>query len=379
MSLNDDAISDLPTDTLVDDDIVKSSPITQPNNNATVIIPTTNVIDSEATIIPQEKMDEIINSDVSFKTLQNGVETITQLQDVEKEFLATESIDQNSAKYLNEFIPDLLTTISLEEFTKTPSKTNYQLVTKLLKKKIALEQEEIKTNFLVFMKQSLHDVKEVLEHIKEDYLQTFLSDMYNMAKIAERVVVDVSANKNTIVPYANGEHIEFLDIAELDLLKLDFGNLQLKDTSIKQLSAYKAAIELIISNTGIKTLIVLANDAQVIQFPVTKEFMVHANEATVNLLYLAKFFNSSHLRDYVESLGPKIDDLILKLEQLKSLFDEQVDYQGVRQFLVDHSAEIGFINSQSLMISSHISNISTLGLNVQEMFIYLSKIAHPKA
>lgn len=379
MSLNDEATADL-DNTLVDDDVVHSSPVVPVQDKSTTIIVDDRTKPLEGTGVTEEQVQAITDTNVQFKIIEDNVTKVVDLQDVEKEFLAQESIDRNMAEYLDSQFTGLLgNKIAIEEYTRTPSRTNLEMTKRHVKLSVAQEEAQVVDSFNSFTMKSLGDTAEILEVLKEKYLFDFSTNVAELARLSENVIANISESKNTIVPYQNGEHVEFVDIADLDLVKLDFANLKLEAPTIDKLSMYKANIASVLANSNIKTLITLVIDCGRVSYPVDHEIINLAMTKPISLLTLAKFFNNKALIEFVDSFDSRISDCLSVIEQVKQDTATLDTFEKLREYLVTHSAEIHNAIHQALQMVCHVNNVSIIALNVKELFSYLTTLAHPKA
>lgn len=377
MALNDEAVEDLPDDTLIDEDVVKSSPVAPVTDQTTTIVVKTPEVKQEATLLSEADVQAITDTDIKFKLIGDQTEKIVDLEEIEQEFISQESIDRNTAQFLDEHFKGLLgPRLTLEEFTRTPSKTNFLAAQKHVKLCLSQEQAAAVIEFSEFTTNTLKGTSEILEKLKEDFISQFLIIMSGTARLSEAVIADISQSKNTIVPYRNGEHVEFVDVATLDLMSLDFGNLELKPETVSLLTMHKKNIEAIIANSSVKTLIVLAVDCDKISYPVDKEILVHAAEKPIDLLTLAKFFNSNALRDYLNTFGATADEAKATIDHIRTEAAElQQNYPDIKEYLVAKSATLHNAINTTMQLVSTINNLNTLALNVSTMFKCLSELS----
>lgn len=377
MSLNDDAIADLPTDTMVDEDLIKTPPIVPVTDKTTLILTKTPEVKQDVTMVTEEEVQSLLDTDIQFKLIGDQTSKVVELRDIEQEFLAQESIDRHTAQFLNEHFQGLLSPrLTLEEFTRSPSKTNFKVTQQHIQLSISQEEAEVVDTFSHFTTKSLDDVAKVLDRIANDYLSQFMDNMRILAKTSEAVIADVSQNKNTIVPFQNGEHVEFVDVATLDLLALDFNNLKLKTESVASLTAYKDNIRSIIDNSSVKTLIVLVVDCEKVSYPIDKEILMRVSDKPIDLLTLAKFFNGNALRDYLDTFGATVTTAQEDIKKILSEVQElQQTYPAVKEYLITKSAHIHSVINTSVQMAANINNLNILALNVKTLFEYLSNLA----
>lgn len=379
MALNDDAVDDLPANTLVDEDLVKTPAIVTPTDQDTMILVKTSEVPQEISLLTEDDVKKITETNVKFKLIGDQTQKIVDLRAVEHEFIAQESIDRHTAQYLNQHFEGLLSSkLSIEEFTKSPTKTNFDVTKRHVNVMISQEEAAAVIDFSDFTQNALKDTQEVLEKISSDYLGQFQIIMSGIARLSESVIADISQNKNTVVPYQNGEHVEFLDIAEMDMVTLDFGNLKLNTETVSILSKHKQNIEHIIANSSVKTLIVLAVECGKVSYPVDREILVHAMDKPMNLLLLAKFFNSVALRDYIDGFSTTIANAIADIDSTRSETEALAEnYSSVKEYLIAKTEMIHCSINAALQIATTINNLNLLALNVSSMFQCLSRIAKP--
>lgn len=379
MGINDDATADL-DDTLVDHDIIQSAPIVPVNDKQTTVIPWSKQVAPKPDALTAEEIQQVAQSDISFKTIEDNVEHVVELEDVEKEFLAQESICQASAKHLNEHFDGLLSNrISIEEYTRSPSQTNLVVTKQFIRRALAQEQSTIITEFGQFTQSSIKDVLSVIDKLNDDYLNGFYANMSSIAQVATGVIAGLSENKNTIVPFQNGEQIEFIDIAEADLVSLDFNQLKLEPATIAQLSLYRDNIKCILNDIDVRTLITLVVECGKVSYPVDNAILARSMERPMHLLLLAKLFNSEALRAYLDTFKETLEESRNLLEEVQAASLAITEYDALRLFITERSQVIHTSIKQTLRVAQCMNHLNMLAWNMKELFLYMNQIAHPKA
>ncbi len=379
MGINDDAVQDL-DDTLVDHDVIRSTPVAPLNPVQTTVVPWSREISPKPQALTEGDIQQIAQSDVQFTVIENDIAHTVELEDVEKEFLAQESICQDTAKHLNEYFEGLLTSrVSIEEFTRKPSRTNLAVTEKFIRQSIAQEQSTIITSFTQFTQSSITDVLSIIDKLDEDYLNAFDANMVSIANLATGVIEGLSENKNTIVPFQNGEQIEFIDIAEADLICLDFNNLKLEPATVQQLSLYRDNIKQIVNECDMRILITLAVECGKVSYPVDNAILARSMERPIHLLLIAKLFNSSALRTYIEGFKGSLYECRSLLETLQQDASVITEYPTLASFITERSQVIHSAIKQVLRIALCMHQLNILAWNTKELFSYMNQITHPKA
>lgn len=379
MGINEDAVEDL-DDTLVDHDLIQSAPVISTRDEQTTVIPWSKQIAPQPPALTETQIQHIAQSDVQFKIIEDEVEHVVELETVEQEFLAQESVCQASVKVLNEHFEGLLSNrISIEEYTKSPSQTNLKITEQYLRRTIAQEQAAVLTSFTDFTRDTVTDVLAVVDKLTEDYLSPFQTNMEATADLATGVIAGLSENKNAIVPFQNGEQIEFIDIAEADLIALDFNQLKLEPATVAQLSVYRDNIKHILQDTDIRLLITLAVDCGKVSYPADSAILARSMERPVHLLLLAKTFNSEALRAYLASFEATLADAREVLEAIEGTADTIEDYDSLRRFITQRSQDIHTAIRHTLKIAQCMNHLNLLAWNLKELFMYMDQITHPKA
>lgn len=379
MGINDDAVQDL-DDTLVDHDVIRSTPVAPLNPIQTTIVPWSREISPKPQALTEGDIQQIAQSDVQFTVIENDIAHTVELEDVEKEFLAQESICQDTAKYLNEYFEGFLTSrVSIEEFTRKPSRTNLGVTEKFIRQSIVQEQSTIITSFTQFTQSSIGDILSVIQKLDDDYLNAFDANMTSIASLSTDVIAGLSENKNTIVPFQNGEQIEFIDIAEADLICLDFNNLKLEPVTVQQLSLYRDNIKQIVNECDMRILITLAVECGKVSYPVDNAILARSMERPIHLLLIAKLFNSSALRTYIEGFKGSLYECRNLLETLQQDASVITEYPTLASFITERSQVIHSAIKQVLRIALCMHQLNILAWNTKELFSYMNQITHPKA
>lgn len=379
MALNDDAVIDL-DDTLVDHDVIQSSPVASVSQQQTTVIPWSPEVSPQSQALTDTAIQAIAQSDVNFKILTDNVEHIVELEDIEKEFIAQESICQSTAKYINEHFSGLLNhRVTLESFTKLPSQVNHSLTKRYIRQTIVQEQLTLTSSFMQFTESSIKDTVNLIIAIDENYLRSFIDNMSSMAETATGVIGSLSENKNTIVPFQNGECIEFIDIAEADLLTLDFQQLKLESSTVTQLSLYRDNIKHILSDSDMRLLVTLVVDCNKVSYPADKEILARSVDRPIHLLLLAKLFNSVALREYLETFELMLSEYRRVLDDVQTDATAMDNFDKLKQFMIERSSTVHTAIKNTLRIVQCMNHLNLLAYNMKEMFLYMDKISHPKA
>ena len=308
MGLNDDI-----DDTIVDSDIRQQPiPIDKSQEDITVIVD-----DKEPTALTESDLQSLVKADVQFKVITDNVDKIVELEDVESELIAAESINKSSAKYI-EHVFNGLDNISIEDFTISPSKTNYSKVLNFVRKSIATEELATIELYGSFITQSLKDVEDILERIKDKYLSSFISLVETLSTVSKIIINDVSNSKNKIVSYRKvNDQIEFIDITRKSIDNLNFNNVQLEQPIPPSLQIAVDNIRNILSTDNTRVLIYVAIEKDVITYPFSSIDISNYTDRYVDILTLAKFFNSETFQNYINGFEVTIKEMLIFIKDLK--------------------------------------------------------------
>ena len=375
MSLNDGVLDDLPSDTIVDEDLIKSGSSIDKDQQGVLITAKTDKIPEAVTELSEVELSDLTKADVEFKVVTDNVEKIVELEDVEKEFIAKESIDKDGVRYLDQCITGLLgSNLAIEEFTIAPSKINYKSTMKKVRKHIATEQMAAASSFCSFINNTLNDTVKVLEKVRDEYLETNLVNIANIASLAEAVINDVSSSKDLIIPYTQDRKVDFVDISTMDLATLDFSSIQLDSNTKNDLNILKDNIVSVLNNSELKQLIIMVVDKGVIEFPADREVILDSLQKPVNILTLAKFFNSPVLKADLTSYNNNINECLRVVNTIIEEAAKLEEYRDIKNYLVSNSINIQKFIDDSYRCIACIGSINMLALNVKELFIYISKL-----
>jgi len=216
MSLNDEVIND---DNSLD--IVMPDTTTNKKEQIEIIAINKASLNTE-TELSESDIAAISNMDVKFKLITDGAEKIVEMKDVEAEILSTESMSKNTAKYIDSFFAGLISenNFSIEEFTNSPSKTNYATTCRYIKKRISLEKIDIISSFKLFREEPISDTIEVLIKCKDFYIPKLIEKILELNK--------EYSNLNTII---NEKDVIFIiDQNTVNILNTDLKELKLNDS-----------------------------------------------------------------------------------------------------------------------------------------------------
>lgn len=328
MSLNDDVVDDLPIN---DDRVIED------NTDAT-----------NALLV--EKVNSKYKTIVDSKTKTAGLVVLgTEL--------ATEGlICRSKAKSLMEDFSELSNRVSVEEFTVAPSTVNLNLTQRHMTQVIGLEDRSVTEEFGKLVRTDLNDMKTMLTSVIDDKLIDFRIAIKEIALIAENVVRTISTSKDLIIPYSNDGVTEFLDITTIPLSVLDLTKSSADLGDITTINNAIISINKIIESSNyIRTLIHVVIDNEEIPETLTVNDVVKFLDTPIDILTLAKFFNSNSLIVHLNNLDRTITNVIADIDKVTEVIDSCKNYSEIDEILTP--------------------SIISRAMEVTSMMLYLNRIS----
>ena len=220
-------MNDLEDETLLGDDVIQKPSTDQANKTPITVIPEDDLHKMPLQGAPQELIERLPNMDVSFKLVEEGHSKVVNMKEVEEEIVSQEAISKDKAQYVNVAFESLFQgPVNLNEFTKTPSKTNYSYVLKHMKQAIAVEEASVVANFQLMIDNPLNDYKATLNQIKLGCIPSLVETLYTLRGLTTSgkdpsssisLMADMEQSKSSMVEYDDG----FTNLTTIDLLSIE--------------------------------------------------------------------------------------------------------------------------------------------------------------
>lgn len=374
MSLNADVMDDIEEESVIDNDIIQQPSAVKPNTTPITIVAKTDVVKQEITELSEADKQTLPAMDISFNVVKDGVNKVIELQDVENDILAQESINRTKAELVNEVFPGLLgQSIRLEEFTHSPSKTNFLYVKKHMKTKISLEKESTINNFNNFIAKPLHDAKLVMVKLTEDYIESAkdrFSDLFYQFKDLES---KLNNNKNTVVQIKG----EFVNLFNIDLFVISYKDIQVDVPTKALLDTATCNLKQLFDNRSFKAFVLGSIDGKSINSCLTKECMIEYSDKSLTVSDLCKLFSSSMLVDNICSLKDIVNANIEVVNNISEEYTKEIaidNFVTVNDFLIKNNNKVQDMVTSVQNICKLTLGINNLTLNAEPLLNFYDKM-----
>lgn len=379
MSLNSNVLDDLDEDVTIDSDIVKLPSDQSPTKQKATVIVDEDCISKVPTEISEADLTKLTNADITFQIVNKDITKIEDLEDIESEILAHESISQSDARHIEQEFTGFIgaSKISIEEFTKLPSKTNYQFTVNFMDARLGKVKNTAVEGFSEFINGSLLDCASVLENIKETTLDATIDAIMKSREDFTSFIMTMADNKNLVIPYDG----TFVNITKMDIDVLDFEKAQLsKEIQGADVDAYSRNvlldnIKLALSNARVRSFFFLSLNTRVIQAMFTPEGIAKYQDEPVDLSMVANFINMPSLVDYINDLKVIVDN------NLKLIKDFQNDYRSTEQdygeltcFMRDSNVAIQKLICTTKILCEVIFGINNIVANSSQLLKFISRL-----
>lgn len=368
MALNDNAMDDLGEPPQDIDLIQQPSPIPK-NHQAIVMTPAKNM---EGEIMSDEDLAKLPSMDVSFKLVENGQAKIVNLEEVEQEILGQESIGKLSAETASLAFESLFDgPVKLNHFTQTPSQTNYAYVKRHMREQIALEEINVALAMNVFLDQPLEDGYCLYKNINENYIPTLRSDAFYLTAACMAVKKIIDTTKDTVYPM--GE--TFVDLAKVDLIKLDISQVQNLQANTTVLANAVKTLQLAMDDhffTGFVHAIIQGRGTA---YGMTRDAGIEYYGQTLTVGDLIAFYQNMESNACFNYMQEQAEQGLANMQKLQDSGKvDQSSRDSINAFLLEHSETI-HDGIKSLHLLTHaIRGMGFMNLAAKALFEFFVKM-----
>lgn len=374
MSLNADVMDDIDGGAVIDGDIVKEPSEIKPNTKPVTIVAKTEDVAQDITELSEAEKQTLPAMDVSFNVVKDNVNKVIELQDVENDILAQESINRSNATLVNEVFPGLLgQSIRLEEFTHSPSKTNFLYVKKHMRNKISTEELSVINNFNDFLSKPLQDARAVLQKLSSDYIEAAVNRFTLLFYQFKELEAKLKVNKNTVVSCKG----EFVNLVNVDLFNICYNDIELNVPNKCLYDEASANIKQLMSNRSFKSFILGSVEGKPAAVCLTADSMLEYAEKSITILDLCKVFGSLSVTDNIQNLKAIVDENIVTIDEISSgyLGDAPTnEFSTVNDFLIKNNSKVQALIASVQDICKIVLGINNLALNAEPLLDLYNKL-----
>ena len=377
MSINDDALDDLDNEGKIDEDVIKTpSDVATGQDDVTVIVKTDD-IKEDVTELNQIEMDQLMQSNVQFQVLTDQVSKVDELESIQDELIAAESIDKSTAKYIGEYFPIFTRSrITLEQYSQTPTKINYQETLKQMKLAIEEEKTALMSNLSTFIATAVLDNQKVLHRINYQYLPDLIQQLTDFREEAKGVLAYITDNKDTVIEYRDDGGTLFIDIAKIDIREFDFAKVRINGDQCGHIAELLCNVQHCLKTRDVASLVVAAEEEMPLEEAVLELNAIQNSLNSITFASIATFFVSDSLIAYLETLSTEIDKQLQVIDKFKSTVDEADDNYDtvIKAAAILQNHDLSDTIEWSIKYAAIIFHTGNLLFNTREIFNFLLRL-----
>jgi hypothetical protein len=362
--LNDDVLDDMES-SVIDQDLIKapSSAVT-----AKPIIVATGDIDKQTV---GNDIADIGEAHVQFKVVEDGTAKLIDMQAVYSEISTEKLISKSDVAYSLECFPNLLSKrLSLEQYSQSRSKINYEITTRLMRQAIATEQNLLFENAQLFFKEPVEAISAVMVKLETTYLNALANSCRDVTDTAKDISSKLEGSTHTLVKYKE-DFKSFLEIPVKDLstdMFIDGGmDKTLFDTTVKNIEKVYDCRNLRVCLSAV----VLGKDTKKL---FSSDKLREETISDLNCKDILIFYTSAGFTTMLSDLSTYVGELKQGLEFLKnSAKADTATQEELFKFLVTNNLTIVEIIRQSSSLTNLVFSLGQLNFNVGVFFDQLKK------
>lgn len=371
MSLNEGVMDDIEDNDLVGDGTIHTPNTTPAQQGSVNILVKSDDVTEDVTKLSEDQLKKLPLLDTTFQLVNDNVSKVVDLQDVESSILARESIDKSGAKLVDEVFTNLFSKgVSLEEFTRNPSMTNFQYVKNHMKNRIAQESNNLIASFQLFLDQPLNDAKEILNGLTNNYIDALVSEIQTLQNELVDFQQTIQQNKNTVVQYGT----DFVNLSTLDIGSIDFSKVSGTVCDNRKLSQAAANIKQLFGSLMFKLFLFSTIDSKPVENIFDRGLYLEYSSKPITIIELSQFFTNTNTIDNLRSLVVFVKDNISVIDKVQSESDKhKVSPEAINAYLIENNKEIQDMIVSVQSICYIVSHTSQLVLNSKAIFDYFKK------
>lgn len=363
--LNDDVMDDM-ENTVVDHDLIKGPSQVQTSTNV-VIIP--GKPEEETT--NSEIINQLSQAEIQFQVIDKHTTKLVDMQAVYDEISTEGAISKSDVAYALEEFPNLLTgRLTLEQFSQSRSKVNYDKLVSTMRVNIATEESLLFENSKTFFKDPLNGVMLAMGVVLQDHLPVVNNTGNDIFINAKDILSKLEGSKNTIVKYKE-EFKSFLDIPIRELQPSMFIN---NTIDVDAFNKSVTNIETAYDCRAIKVCIAVVIYGKDLGDVFASENMRNETIQDITLKDLLSFYSNDKFPELLASLETIVKEAITKLEFIKNSSNvETCTPAELHSYLVQNN--VAFMNAirNCMTIASGVFSLGQLNFNTGILFQELKK------
>lgn len=376
MNLNDGVMDDLKDLPQVDNDIVVA-PGSGQTTGAVKIITTDDPTLNKAAVVPEEVIAKLPEMDVSINLVTEGADKVVNLRDVEQEIIGQEGISRDTAKYLSTSFEALVDgPVKLGEYTLNKSRTNFDYVKRVMKQKIALEENAVLGNVQLLLGAPLNDIKNVYQQTLSTYIPTIESQLYDLKVLAGTVAEAIEQTKNSVFVYG-GDGSTFINLSTVNIADIDVARLRESNQIPETILGVLGGLVKMLNQPTIFNFVHSVIDAKSVEECMSLNYRPIYMGLPVTVKDLVKFYQGD-VHQYIRYLEQACEERLAKLNEInvQSLAEVPV---GATTEVLSHrlSEDLPVIQDCFAVVKRAIeliNDLSVLNFAAKQYLPYLSKL-----
>lgn len=309
--------------------------------------------------------------DVSIAVINDQQIKVVDLKELETTIVGPGVISQEGAEVINaEFGGFFHSRLSVKEFTRMPSKTQFDSTVQFLKSRISREEYALVEMTKAFFDGPIAEVAVYQEHFQEVYLPYVSEQLYKLNLAFAPMLTALRLSKNVIIPL-NGE---FPNIMKVPVVGFDESWLEaafLKPSKISNLEFLQGvkAIQSAIGNANFAYFLRSVVKGESTEIPSEESVLGNSQDgAEITLGELVEFYLTNVILGRVELLKKQLDDSLQYLQKERVHFQEiQEDFPKLDAFILEHGPHI----RERIRQLHYIRDVSMSLLQVNHAAVYI--------
>jgi hypothetical protein len=363
--LNDDIMDDL-ENSVVDHDLIQAPSQITSSSKAVVLIG--NPKDQTTTPLVTHQLTQ---ANVQFQIIGQHSNKIIEMQAVHDEIAAEGVVSKIDVAYALEEFPHLLgTKMSLEQFTNSKTKVNYDMIISNMKRSIGLEEALLFENAKTFLKDPMDMAIASVAVLLSDHLPAVKNTGNDLHINAKDIASKLEGSKHTVVKYKE-EFKSFLNIPIRELIPDMFIGGTMDQEAFKRAVAN---IEIVYECKALKTCIASVIYGEDLKNVFSSENMRGETIHDLSFKDLLNFFSNEKFPELFIGIEDTLKDLSTKLDFLKnSAKTETATPIELHKFLIENNSMFVRTMRTSVTIVNAVFSLGQLNFNTRILFEELKK------
>ena len=319
MGINDQALEELRSQGILNSDL----PFETFKNNESVSVTTLGGV-SQQTPVTDGLKKGLMSPKTTYKTIVDGVETISDMESVQATIARKNTICFSDAEEVAMTFENFRSSVSIQEFTRSPSQVNLAFVKRFMRDEVALKKKDLKTNLDFFFSDPLENIEELFTEYREFFSRSLLGEITEFQTKSNPWLENVKNVQGQV--FKSGD--SFINLATISIESFPKSFEGPGDTKL-----FLSAVETIL-NIWKKGF--FKNKVELLNFCSS-----HQQHSSVVLLDFISMFSKKEFLEFILELERKTEAEVLILKNIKKEVQlTPSDFKQVRDFVVTHGPVI---------------------------------------